>query len=93
MGCGTEDARPASTGISVRHSANVQLKDIAVAFQTLQVAREEADYNHAYSLTRAATWNLIDTAVDAIGKVDALSTAKSNVLQMFLFLLAIAPKG
>jgi hypothetical protein len=52
----------------------------------------DADYNHEFSLTRPATWNLIDTAVDAIGKVDSLVGAKSNALQLFLLLLAIAPR-
>lgn len=71
---------------------NATLRDVAIAFQTLQVARMDADYNHEFSLTRPATWNLIDTAVDAIGKVDSLVGAKSNALQLFLLLLAIAPR-
>jgi predicted lipid-binding transport protein (Tim44 family) len=50
------------------------LRDVAIAFQQLQQARYDADYNHMADFTRPETLSLVQTAEDAMRKLNAART-------------------
>jgi uncharacterized protein (UPF0332 family) len=52
--------------------ANVILTDIATAFSDLMQARHDADYNHLAQFSRPEVLTLIDSANDAVQKLDSL---------------------
>ena len=57
----------------MRLRGNAAVFDIALAFQTLQEARHEADYDHMADFTKPATLTLIDQSRDAIRKLGRIS--------------------
>ena len=61
--------------LAIRNSS--ALLDVALAFQTLQQSRYEADYDHLADFTRPATLNLIDQVRDAIAKLKRMEESES----------------
>lgn len=67
---------PSNPPDRVRHSllqvrADGPLRDVALAFVTLQERRHDADYNHLTGLSRPETLTLIQSAEDAMQKLAA----------------------
>lgn len=69
---------------------NQNLKDVATAFIDLQQARHEADYDHLARFTRAGTVARVNSAREAIGKLDA--EIPSADLEVFFSLVMIGTK-
>jgi hypothetical protein len=80
-----EVARPLIAAVR----ANAQLQDVALAFQTLQNARHEADYDHLADFTKVGALTLIDQARDAVGKLNGASGTAD--LERLLSLIALRP--
>lgn len=71
---------------------HVDLLRVADAFLTLQAARHDADYNHAYDIKRLEARLLIDTARDAIERLRRLAAADDESYRQFLKLMVGAVK-
>lgn len=87
---GTSDITitPKGTGWAiVRLRSNTVLVDVAGTFKELQQARHEADYDHTATFTKPGALTLIDSAKDAIRKLDNLEG--SNDMSLFLTLLTL----
>jgi hypothetical protein len=82
---------PARVAYSVKRlRANVPLRDVAIAFQQLQQARYDADYNHIADFTRPETLSLIDTAEDAISKL--IAARRTDDYERLVAFLALKSK-
>ncbi len=77
------------TMLALRSSSRLQ--DVALAFQTLQQARHEADYDHMADFTRPVTLSLIDQSRDAIRKLELLSSRSPRIYDQFMAHLAMCP--
>jgi len=66
---------------------NVALRDAALAFVPLQQARHDADYNHQAAFSRAGVLTLVDSARDAIKKLDLVTGTRDG--QTFLALIML----
>jgi len=74
-----------------RMRTSTRLVDVALAFQTLQQARHEADYDHLADFTRPATLSLIDQSRDAIRKLRLVASVSPPMYQRFMTHLAMCP--
>lgn len=86
---GSGGAPRVSAPLVVTVRANTALRDVALAFQTLQEARHGADYDHLADFTKAGALTLIDQSRDAVTKLAAAQG--STDLQRFLSLIALRP--
>jgi hypothetical protein len=68
------------------------LISVARSFRNLQEARQQADYDHDYDLTRQSALLLIEEAADAIAKVRRLRRDGDPSLRLFLRLMVGAVK-
>jgi hypothetical protein len=66
---------------------DVLLVDVAGTFKDLQQARHEADYDHLAAFTKPGVLTLINSAKDAIQKLDSLEG--SNDMALFITLLTL----
>jgi hypothetical protein len=70
---------------------NARIRDVALAFQTLQQSRHEADYDHMADFTRPTTLSLIDQSRDASRKLQSLLSRAPRAYEQFMAHLAMGP--